>query len=277
MTSIIHFKRIALAGLVVLFCMAADAQGGESPWRPLDEGLALSLFRENPPASDLLVVLKVNPVYYELKLLTSTEEGKSGTTLKGWCVAFGLEAAINASMYLEDGRKSTGFMKNYDHVNNPRVNARFGAFLVFNPKEASLPPVQIVDREHQDWKDLIGRYETVVQNYRLIALDGKNAWKNRSDDRRFSAAAIAMDDEGNILFIFSREPRNVHDFANRLLTLPLKIRNAMYVEGGKDAGLFIASLPGGIPDRAALSILEGDEGYASPLVPNVIGIRKVKR
>jgi len=261
----------------VFFFAAAHSRAGEAPWRPLDEGVALALFRENPAVPHLLVVLKVSPVHYELKLLSSTEVGKRGMTLKDWCGAFGLEAAINASMYLEDGVKSTGFMKNYDHVNNPRINGRFGAFLVFNPRGASLPPVQIVDREHQDWKDLIGRYETVVQNYRLITLDGKNAWKSRSDERKFNAAAIAMDDEGNILFIFSRHPRNIHDFADHLLALPLKIRNAMYVEGGQDAGLFISPGPGKIPDREALPFLEGDEGYASPLVPNVIGIRKIRR
>lgn len=277
MTSLNHCGRIALAGLLFFFFMTVDGRTGEAPWQPLDEGIFLALFQETPASPYLLVVLKVDPIHYELKLLSASEGGKEGMTLKDWCSAFGLDGAINASMYLEDGRKSTGFMKNYDHVNNPRINARFGAFLVFNPREASLPPVQIVDREHQDWKNLIDRYETVVQNYRLITLKGKNAWKNRSDARRFSAAAIAMDDEGKVLFIFSRQPRDVHEFAEQLLGLPLKIRNAMYVEGGQDAGLFITDLPDGMPNRPMLSFLEGDEGYALPLVPNVIGIRKIRR
>ncbi len=277
MTALIRPGAAFLAVLLLVFCPAADSRSGESPWRALDEGLALALFRELPASPYLLVVLKVDPRYYELTLLSSSEEGKKAMSLRDWCAVFGLDGAINASMYLEDGRRSTGFMKNYDHVNNATINARFGAFLVFNPRDGDLPPVQIVDREHQDWQDLISRYETVVQNYRLITLEGRNAWRSRSAERRFSAAAIAMDGEGQVLFIFSRQPRDVHELAEHLLALPLNIRNAMYVEGGQDAGLFIADLPEDMPDRATLSFLEGDEGYALPLVPNVIGIRKIRR
>lgn len=274
----IPLLRIAVFAVFLFLAVSEALQAGDADWIALDEGLSLAVFRDHPGSPYVLSVLRIDPARYELELLSAAERGRNPMSLRDWCGTFQLAAAINASMYLEDGRKSTGCMRNFDHVNNPRINASFGAFLVFHPERPDLPAVQIVDREQEDWEGLIGRYRTVVQNYRLITLGGGNAWSPPSDDRKFQAAAIGMDAEGRILFILSREPRSVHDFANRLLGLPLAIRNAMYVEGGRDAGLFIARFPPEMGGRGDLSLFEDRLGKdATPSVPNVIGIRKIPR
>ena len=48
-----------------------------------------------------------------------------------------------------------------------------------------------------------------------------------------------MDTEGNVLWIFTRSPFTVHDFANTLLSLNLKIDKLMYLEGGPEASFYL--------------------------------------
>lgn len=42
-------------------------------------------------------------------------------------------------------------------------------------------------------------------------------------------AAVAMDKDGNILFIHSRSPYEVRQFIDMLLKAPLNIKNMMYL------------------------------------------------
>ncbi len=53
-----------------------------------------------------------------------------------------------------------------------------------------------------------------------------------------NAGMYQMDQEGNILFIFSRTPFSMHDLNNILIELPIKIDCAQHLEGGPEASLF---------------------------------------
>ncbi|MGA1824917.1 MAG: phosphodiester glycosidase family protein [bacterium] len=250
-------------------------------WDKLDEGLYLGEFystkKSNAPISPI-IILKISPKFYSFILMSASENEGKARTLKQWCNQFNAVAAINASMYLkENNLKSTGYMKNYNYFNNPDINNSFGAFMAFNPIDDSLPYVQIIDRYHQPWKKLIGKYNTVIQNYRMISLHGENVWK--LTDKAYSTTAVGMDKDGNVLFIYSMSPHTTYDLNNVLLSLPIKIKNAMYVEGGQEANLYI---------KNQKRMSEKKEGYKSDFtehnnkksvwkVPNVIGIVKRKR
>ena len=54
-------------------------------------------------------------------------------------------------------------------------------------------------------------------------------------------AVFGMDKNGDALFIFTEAPYSGHDFINILLFLPISIFNAMYLEGGPEAGLYFSS------------------------------------
>ncbi len=247
-------------------------------WEKIADGLFLGEF-ESPQKSKIcnypIRVLKIDPAVYDLKLLSASERGGKNKTAKAWADSFGLVAVINASMYDTDHKTSTGYMKNFSHVNNGLINSRFGAFLAFNPSNKSVPAVQIIDRYHQkDWQDLINKYHTVIQNFRMISLNGKNTWLQ--SDKIYSIAAVAMDKKGCLLFIHSRTPFSVHDFNHILLTLPLNIRNAMYVEGGPEASLYVKS---GDKERYwagsyETGFFEDDGNMTLWPIPNVIGVVK---
>jgi hypothetical protein len=177
----------------------------------------------------------------------------------------------------EDVLKSTGYMRNFDHVNNGCVNPAFGAFMAFNPMVPSLPEVRIIDRRLEtDWTGLIKKYNTVIQNYRMISDGRKTGWPKKHTISR--TAAIGLDEENSVLFILAQFPSTTSELIERLLSLPIKIRDAMYVEGGVEANLYFGLEPGKIPGmndaQRRLFRYEGSEsGWP---IPNVIGIVKGK-
>lgn len=255
--------------------LAVTLPGAAFAWQELEEGLWLGEFHAPEPApsgDSIITVLKIDPSRFSFHLLMASQHGEP-QTLDRWAEDHELVAAVNASMYLPNHRTSTGLTRCGGHVNNGTINARFGAFFMAGPRRAGLPQAQIVDRTFQDWRALLEDYACVVQNYRMISLAGKNLWKQ--DDHIFSAACVAMDESGNILFIHCRSPYSVHDLAGNLLALPLSIRTAMYVEGGREAGLYVRSRlmtkawSGGYP-----SLFFGAGTPKLLPLPNVLGIRR---
>lgn len=273
---IVHGLMIFLVFFSILL-FYSDLGAESHTWQKLDEGLYLGEF-DSPQKSKVgnykIIILKIEPSFYSFKLLSASEHGGKSLTAKEWCNRYDLVAAINASMYKGDYRTSTGYMKNFKHLNNPHINKKFGAFMVFNPINSSVPKVQIIDRYHQDWKSLIEKYNTVVQNYRMISVKQTNVWKQQQ--KIYSTAAIGIDKKGNVLFIFSRSPYSTYDFNNILLSLPINIYNAMYVEGGPEASLYLNVRDNELEwvGSYETGFNENDDNRVAWPIPNVIGIVK---
>ncbi len=263
--------------VAVSMCLALSARA--HGWQELEKGLYLGEFdspQKSPVCNYSIVILKIDPEIYAFKLLSASEHRAKPRTAGEWAEEFGLLAVINASMYREDHKTSTGYMRNFKHVNNRQINPKFGAFMAFNPVNSRVPSVQIVDRYNQDWKKLMKQYDTVIQNYRMISLKGNNVWKQSR--RIYSTACVGIDKDGHVLFMHSRSPFSVHDFNHILLELPLTIKNAMYVEGGPEASLYVKA---GGKEREWVgsyetSFAEHDDNRSAWGVPNVIGILKRK-
>ena len=271
--------RPALAALAALVLLAGPAAAESTvAWRALGDGLALAEI-DSPVKSTIgdsrITVLRIDPNIHELRLLSAKEQGGPPMTAKEWAGAHGLIAAINAGMYQEDGRTSVGYMKNFDHVNNGHIN-RNQAVLAFNRKDESVPAAQIIDRTCQDFKALRAKYQSFVQSIRMVSCDQKNVWNPQA--RGWSMAIIAIDMAGRVLFIITRSPYTVHDFINVLMSLPLGIRNAMYLEGGPKASLYVAAGGAEIEKigRFETIFLESDTTAPALPLPNVIGIVRGK-
>jgi uncharacterized protein YigE (DUF2233 family) len=183
-------------------------------------------------------------------------------------------AAVNAGMFQENGLTSVGFMKNFDHINNPKLS-KANTVLAFNPVDESIPTVQIIDRECQNFSELRQKYQSFVQSIRMISCDRQNVWTRQ--DAKWSVLALGMDTDGNILFLFSRTPNSVHDFIEILMSLPLSLKSAMYLEGGPQASLYLSTPKMTLQRDGAWGSLE-ENSLPFPLpVPNVIGIFKKVR
>ncbi|MFC1820978.1 hypothetical protein ACFLZG_07855, partial [Thermodesulfobacteriota bacterium] len=140
---------LSLLLIVLLFLLRIDSVAESAGWRKLDEGLYFGEFKPNKKSQicdNEINIIKIEPEFYSFTLLSASEHGYKLRTLKQWCSQFGLRAAINASMYQIDYLKSTGYMRNYRHINNPHINKSLGSLMAFNPVDPSFQDVRIIDR-----------------------------------------------------------------------------------------------------------------------------------
>lgn len=275
-TVLLPFFCLIQMGSVTFELPWAVAQSTSSEqWQQLERGLELGKF-VSPQRSDtgdsIIRVLRIDPQHFELQLMnaSATEKGR-GLTARDWCRQHGLTAAVNASMYQQDYKTSVSLMRTRKHVNNARLSKDM-AILAFDRLRSDVPAVKIIDRECDDFSGWRDRYGTLVQSIRMLSCTGRNVWSPQP--RKWSTAAIAVDQLGRVLFIHVRSLYSTHDLINILQQLPLEIERALYTEGGPQAQLFVngggqelefvGRVESGLSDASVVSI-------ATP-IPNVIGI-----
>ena len=272
-----NYAALVAASIIVILVIIngmACAEGGPGPWRELEDGLLLGEFDPGPKSGTgeaKIVVLKVDPRKFAFRLMAASEHAGRKGRVKEWCEQHQLVGAFNAGMYQEDGLTSVGYMKNFKYVNNGRLN-RNNTVLAFNPVDASVPEIQIIDRECQDFESLKGKYQTLVQSIRMVSCDQQNVWSQQATG--WSTLAIGMDKNKQVLIIFCQQQISVHDFIEILLKLPISLYNAMYLEGGPQASLYLAT-PNAMIERHGSweATSDGHNSIQVSLpIPNVIGI-----
>lgn len=248
----------------------------ESIWNKLDEGLFLAHIKPKVKSrygDSEITILKINPKNYSLKMMSASEYGYP-MTAKQWANRYNLVATINAGMFELDYLSNIGYMKNYSHVNNPNFKKGYNSILAFNPKRDDMPQVQIIDPKCQDFNKLKAEYNSFAQSLRMIDCKQQNTWSQQQ--RIWSTAAIGMDKDGNVLFIHSRSPFTVHDFIDSLISAPIGIRNAMYMDGGPEASLYINTHKEelGLIGSYETGFNENEDNSEFWDLPNVIGVEK---
>jgi hypothetical protein len=271
---------------LVLHCFPGDTTlsppsvgaqpGPETAWREVDEKMWLAEFEgphDTGNGGSRIVVLRIDPGKYQFQLYCASEHGRQRLTVKDWCEKYHLMGAFNAGMYQEDGITSVGYMRNLHHVNNSHVNKN-RAVLAFNPDSIELPRAQIIDRDFQDFDSLKPKYRSLIQSIRMISLDGKNVWSQQPVG--WSTLAIALNRSGEVLVIFNEARTSVYDLIEHLLALQLSIVNAMYLEGGPQASLFLNAREMALAKYGSLdNVLDHPGGLQIGWpIPNVIGITK---
>lgn len=261
------------AFLCILSTGAVTAWAGAVPWTELEKGLEYAEFERTDTSKGTLVMLRFNPALFTFAVHSISEEGNYPLTLRQWADKHQLVAAINASMYLPDGRTSTGYMRHHEHVNSKRVVGRFGAFFVarlYQPHVGTSPNATLLDKDMDPWEEEVPKYVTVVQNYRMINAQRRVLWSPGGP--LYSISAVGKDGAGNILFIHCREPIEAFAFASLLLELPIDIRTVMYVEGGAQAGLLVntSKYARSWAGRSAMDFLV--TGNINAPLPNILGV-----
>lgn len=248
-------------------------------WMNLADGLDLTLLTEpdEGQAPVEVTIVRMAPDRYEFSLHSVAWDGPPARTIGEWAESLNLTAAINAGMYLPDGKTSTGYMRRGEDLNNSRIASRYDGFFVSGPRRAGLPQAAVLDRSVDEWENLLPAYDVVAQNFRLFGPNGSQLWPQNGPVH--AVAAVAQDEDGRILFLHCREAVSVHRFVSVLNAHPdLRLRAAIYVEGGGQAAMTLR-LPGHSATwtgRNAASLLLGSDDAASPL-PNIIGVRPRQR
>jgi hypothetical protein len=258
---------LVVASGVVFFPISTLPQDGL--WKSIDDGLFLSELN-----SQKLTLIKIDPKYYSFKLLCASEKDRFPITAKQWCQKYNLISAINAGMFQADRITNVGYMKNFNHMNNPRLNTKYKAILAFNPVDATVPEIQIIDLKCHDFERLKDKYQTLIQGIRMISCRQENVWEKQN--KMWSIGAFGMDKSGNGLFMFTGSPYSGHDFTDILLSLPISLNNAMYLEGGPEATLYFSTNGVEFEKIGTYDTGLNENGFskiARP-IPNVIGIVK---
>lgn len=246
------------------------------PWQQLDHGLEYASIPASKPVlvgDGIIRILRIDPAHFDFQLVAASEHGRKSKTGREWCESNDLVAVVNAGMFLQDGLTNVGYMKNFAHVNHSKFN-KDNTLVAFHPSSDSLPPFKIIDRTCEDWEPLVDQYQSVSQGIRMVDCEQSNRWSQQ--DRIWSMVIIAMDKKGRALLIFCRSPYSVHDFIDMLLEMPLQLYNAMYLEGGPEATLYLKT------DDCEIDVFgsyetgfyESDGNDQAWPIPNVIGIRK---
>lgn len=254
----------------------AETEAGHAlNWANLADGLDLAFLVE-PEEGQVPVrvtALRLDPDHYEFSLHSVAWDGPTALSIEKWAETLNLTAAVNAGMYLPDGKTNTGYMRRGKDLNNSRIASRYGGFFVCGPRREGLPAAVVLDRSVDDWETLLPDYDVAVQNFRLFGPGGAQVWPENGPVH--AVAAVAQDEDGNILFLHCREAVSVHRFVDVLNAHPdLRLRAAIYVEGGSQAAMTLR-LPGRNATwagRNAASLFLGGEDGRSPL-PNIIGAR----
>lgn len=218
-----------------------------------------------------IVVVRIDPSKYKLKLLSASEFNVENMTAKEWAKAQGCIGAFNAGMYLTDYKSNVGYLKNGSHLNNPRINKQYYSFTVFNPENNKDPYFKMYDSDVTDISKIIPRYKSVTQNLRLIKRVRNNRWSKQ--EKRWSEIALGEDASGNVLVLFCKSPFSMYEFNEHILKLPIDLVCAQHLEGGPEASLYVE----GETDSLQLTgsyTFNRDTAGADPFLPlpNVIGI-----
>ena len=269
---------VVLLGVAALLPIPATADPAGVTWELLEPGLEFAS-APSPIAStsgdSRINIVRIDPARFDLQLLNSSASPDGARhTAKEWSQRYNLVAAINASLYQTDHSTSVSLMKSRTHTNNPRLSSH-NAVLLFDRLDDAVPPVQIVDRTCRNLSDVQGRYGGMVQSIRMVSCNRLNVW-SQQPDKKWSTAAIGVDQRGRLLVIHVRSPLTTHDLIDSLLMLPLDLREAMYVEGGPEAQLYVHA--GGreieLVGSHGSSFAGIENTYALP-IPNVVGVRRI--
>lgn len=240
-----------VCALSYLIVISTDQTAKAASWREIEPGMAMASFQacfELTSGQTPITIVKINPELFRFRLLHPADHGE-GTikTIQEMADQQHLALATNAGMFAEqvttqDGQthsiyKHVGFVKYLGKVENGKRLTDYKSVFAFHPLKENLPAATLADLEETTLAKLGESYDSLIQNLRMIGHRRRNVWSQ--SPRRHSIAALATNQTGELLFVFSGAPYSVHDFNRCLLSLPLKITRAQYLEGGKEATLIL--------------------------------------
>ena len=252
------------------------------PWINLTDGLQyveLDAPEKSVVNDSKLTILKVDSRKFDFEFLTASEHGKRLRTAEEWAKEFDKTVIINAGMYMYNKVHSNkGYMKNYNHLNNPTKSNYYNAILAMHPKDKRNPPFAIIDITYQDWEKVKTQYFSLCQGMRMIGQEGEGMAFAKRPDQSCSMVLTATDNAGNLYIIYTRSPYTHRTMIGFLQGLPLNIRTTVYLEGGPETSLYVNTGDTVIAKYGSYvsNTCANDDNDHFWKIPNVIALRKKK-
>lgn len=250
------------------------------PWVTLSDGLQyveLDAPEKSVVNDSKLTILKVDARKFDFEFLTASEHGKRLRTAEEWAMEFDKNIIINAGMYSYNKLHSNkGYMKNYNHLNNPEKSNYYNAILAMHPKDKKKPPFEIIDITYQDWEKVKTQYFSLCQGMRMIGQQGEGMAFTKRPDQSCSMILTATDIAGNLYIVYTRSPYTHLAMIGYLQGLPLNIRTTVYLEGGPETSLYVNTGDTVIAKFGSYvsNTCDNDDNDHFWKIPNVIALRK---
>jgi len=275
------FLPVLLSVLMAANSSAAthETQDSTTVWHTIQRGLYY--WETDAPEKSILndskiFILKADPLFCDFRMLSSSEHGKKSRTAEAWAKDFNVNVTVNAGMFnMNNGRTNKGYLKNYSHTNNGKMNGYYNVMMAMNPKQDSRPEMVLYDLTCTKWESIRTDYHTYCQGMRMVDCNGnKMAWDKRPG-QACSMVIGATDIVGNIYFIFTRSPYTHQKMIDFIISLIPDIRTTVYLEGGPEASLYIQTADTVITKIGSYvsKTYENDNNDHFWKIPNVIGIQ----
>jgi hypothetical protein len=277
---------ITLMILMALYTSAGFAQTkwiAEIPWKNLMEGLQyaeLDAPEKSVVNDSKLTILKIDSRKLDFEFLTASERGHHARTAPDWAKEFDKNIIINAGMYKYNKAQSNkGYMKNYNHLNNPVRNNYYNALLAMHPKDPQKPAFEIIDTYQKEWEMIKNQYHSVCQGMRMIDESGTGMSFTKRPDQSCSMILAATDTKQNLYIVFTRSPYTHLKMIDFLKGLPLEIRTTVYLEGGPETSLYINTGDTIIAKYGSYvsNTCNNDDNDHFRKMPNVIAVKRKKK
>ncbi len=212
-------------------------------WKSIDTGLFFAEV-QGPSKTEFgdykVQIIRINPKYYEFEFMLASEHDSLELTAPEWCQKGGFIGVINAGMYhFNKSHSSVGFLKHNEHINQPSIKDGYKMVAAFGKTNDKLPEFKFYDLAANDFESIKHNYSSCFQSIRLIDECGRPVFWHTKRVKRMSIAALAIDNQGNVLYLLCRSPYSANEFIQFMQNLPFKIQSAMYLEGGPEASLFV--------------------------------------
>lgn len=236
-------------------------------WAPGVEVASLPIYNKNHQGN--LLLIRINPRLHDFDVLSAKYLQRPPQSFASWAREFKLNLVFNAGMYQKDGLSPTGYLKIHGKDVHPFHHPRYRAYLGLHPDEPDLPPVVWFDPSC-DRMNPLDHYQTIVQNYRVYDCDGRVLWP--PNGLKSSLLLLAIDAQENLIVVHSDLAISVYELATQLKSLPLQIQRAMYLEGGREAGVFLSFRNQHLEQYGRIqgTPVVGDQ---TGRIPNIIGVR----
>lgn len=272
---------------LLLFLTSLDARSqnnwvNDIPWITLADGLEyveLDAPEKSVVNDSKLTILKIDSWKFDFEFLTASQHGKRLRTAEEWAKEFDKTIIINAGMYnYNKVHSNKGYLKNYNHLNNPTKSDYYNAIMAMHPKDKNKPPFKIIDITYQDWEKVKTQYFSLCQGMRMIDQQGEGMSYTKRPDQSCSMVLTATDTDGNIYIIYTRSPYTHRTMIGFLQGLPLNIRTTVYLEGGPETSLYVNTGDTVIAKFGSYvsNTCNNDDNDHFWKIPNVIALRKKK-
>jgi len=237
---------ILIIGLLLITGLKVSSQDKwirEIPWTNLATGLQYAEIdapQKSVVNDSKLTILKIDVKQFDFEFLTASEHGKRLRTADEWATEFDKTIIINAGMYSYNKQHSNkGYMKNYNHLNNPVKSGYYNGILAMHPKDKKKPPFEIIDITYHPWEKVKTQYHSLCQGMRMIGEKGEGMEFSKRPDQSCSMIVTANDDAGNLYIVYTRSPYTHRAMIGFLQGMPFNVSTTVYLEGGPEASLYI--------------------------------------